>query len=138
MDARQQRENDSAINLNFSPPYSQSDHGLAVQLQPQINQQDPAQSASLGAFYFQISIEYNLFNDWSIENCIYLPNLCENSFTLLLLLYFRIISIFADGWMPIPQCISNNCPDGLQYLTTVDKLNIVQKVHLLESNKKIS
>lgn len=39
--------------------------------------------------------------------------------------------MFSDGWMNMPQR-PHNCPPGLEYLTTVDRLLVKQKVELLE------
>uniref|UniRef100_A0A6M2DSW2 Phospholipid scramblase n=1 Tax=Xenopsylla cheopis TaxID=163159 RepID=A0A6M2DSW2_XENCH len=39
--------------------------------------------------------------------------------------------IQTDGWMNMPQR-PHNCPPGLEYLTTVDRLLVKQKVELLE------
>ncbi|XP_022162476.1 phospholipid scramblase 2-like [Myzus persicae] len=41
--------------------------------------------------------------------------------------------VAADGWMPIPQAIPRNCPDGLQYLSTIDELLIKQQVGIIEA-----
>lgn len=40
--------------------------------------------------------------------------------------------MFIDGWMPIPQAIPQNCPNGLQYLSTINQLLVKQKVEVLE------
>jgi len=37
--------------------------------------------------------------------------------------------------MPIPQAIPQNCPDGLQYLSTIDELFVKQQVEILEGEK---
>lgn len=42
--------------------------------------------------------------------------------------------MFVDGWMPIPQAIPLNCPNGLQYLSTINQLLVKQKVEILEGN----
>jgi len=34
--------------------------------------------------------------------------------------------------MPIPQAIPQNCPNGLQYLSTIDQLFVKQKVKAVE------
>lgn len=34
--------------------------------------------------------------------------------------------------MPIPQAIPQNCPNGLQYLSTINQLLVKQKVEILE------
>lgn len=39
---------------------------------------------------------------------------------------------FSGGWMNIPQGIPN-CPQGLEYLTSIDQLLVKQKVELLEA-----
>lgn len=36
--------------------------------------------------------------------------------------------------MPIPQAIPQNCPNGLQYLSTINQLLVKQKVEVLEGN----
>lgn len=40
-----------------------------------------------------------------------------------------------DGWMPIPQAIPQNCPNGLQYLSTINQLLVKQQVEVLEGKK---
>jgi hypothetical protein len=37
--------------------------------------------------------------------------------------------------MPIPQSIPQNCPNGLQYLSTINQLLVKQKVEVLEGKK---
>lgn len=39
--------------------------------------------------------------------------------------------------MPIPQTISQNCTDGLQYLSTIDKLYVKHQVKVLEGKIQI-
>ncbi|XP_026804551.1 phospholipid scramblase 2 [Rhopalosiphum maidis] len=41
--------------------------------------------------------------------------------------------VVADGWMPIPQSIPQNCPNGLQYLSTINQLLVKQQVEVLEA-----
>ncbi|VVC45480.1 Hypothetical protein CINCED_3A000655 [Cinara cedri] len=39
----------------------------------------------------------------------------------------------ADGWMPIPQIIPQNCPNGLQYLSTINQLLVKQELEVIEA-----
>ncbi|KAF0761308.1 phospholipid scramblase 2-like [Aphis craccivora] len=41
----------------------------------------------------------------------------------------------ADGWMPIPQVIPQNCPNGLEYLSTLDQLFVIQQKGMIEGEK---
>ncbi|XP_015368430.1 PREDICTED: phospholipid scramblase 2-like [Diuraphis noxia] len=41
--------------------------------------------------------------------------------------------VVADGWMPIPQAIPQNCPNGLQYLSTINQLLVKQQVEVIEA-----
>ncbi|KAL5233387.1 hypothetical protein ACI65C_000797 [Semiaphis heraclei] len=40
--------------------------------------------------------------------------------------------VVTDGWMPIPQAVPNNCPNGLQYLSTINQLLVKQHVNRME------
>lgn len=42
--------------------------------------------------------------------------------------------ISTDVWMPLPECIPPNCSNELQYLSTIDHLNI-QQYHILVDGK---
>jgi len=37
--------------------------------------------------------------------------------------------------MAIPQTISQNCPNGLQYLSTINQLFVTQQVEVIEGKK---
>ncbi|CAI6360842.1 unnamed protein product [Macrosiphum euphorbiae] len=41
--------------------------------------------------------------------------------------------VVADGWMPIPRAVPQNCPNGLQYLSTINQLLVKQQVELIEA-----
>jgi len=37
--------------------------------------------------------------------------------------------------MPIPRAVPQNCPNGLQYLSTINQLLVKQQVELIEGKK---
>jgi len=37
--------------------------------------------------------------------------------------------------MPIPRIIPQNCPNGLEYLSTLNQLLVIQKVEAIEGKK---
>jgi len=37
--------------------------------------------------------------------------------------------------MPIPQVIPQNCPNGLEYLSTLDQLFVIQQKGMIEGEK---
>ncbi|CAH1731042.1 phospholipid scramblase 2-like [Aphis gossypii] len=47
--------------------------------------------------------------------------------------YQPSLQVVADGWMAIPQAIPQNCPNGLQYLSTINQLFVTQQVEVIET-----